>query len=335
MSVTLKMIAERANVSSMAVSSVINGTGRTRVSAEKREKIIQIARELGYEANIAAQILAGGSSKIIGVHIDSQGPPTAFRILSSLQLIAGRAGYEIMISESHDRELGPKEAFQRFLRYGADGMISLAHSYPWNIEIQKNWLTEAKNIVFVGKPFDTGVPYVDIDWPSGIAQSVEHLVGIGCKRLGYVCVYNDFYDTQVRIQTFDDVCKSKSVFSRLFPCRLDTGMAEETDRIIRDFILPCNLDGILMLNDLYACFLLQKLSALKRPLAVVGHNNEPFSAGLNPPLTTIDERTTEIAEKAFELLSHLLNKQATSPVRVVTPQLIIRASTLQFAALNK
>ena len=77
MSVTLKTIAEKANVSVMAVSVALNsassnGAVRTaRISAEKRDRIRRIAAELGYRPNIMAQRLSGGSSRLIGVIIDS------------------------------------------------------------------------------------------------------------------------------------------------------------------------------------------------------------------------------------------------------------------------
>ena len=62
--VTLKDIAERAGVSSMTVSRVMNGK-RGAVSQETSERIKKIAQEMGYVPNSSARALASRSSRLI------------------------------------------------------------------------------------------------------------------------------------------------------------------------------------------------------------------------------------------------------------------------------
>ncbi len=64
---TLKEIAAKAGVSVMAVSAVMNATTSTRVSEKKRALIRQVAEEMGYQSNVIARTLRGGSSRMLGV----------------------------------------------------------------------------------------------------------------------------------------------------------------------------------------------------------------------------------------------------------------------------
>ena len=65
---TLKDIADRAGVSMMTVSNVINGKS-SRVSAQTAEKINDIIKESGYVPNLTARSLTKKSSAIVGVII--------------------------------------------------------------------------------------------------------------------------------------------------------------------------------------------------------------------------------------------------------------------------
>ena len=61
---TLKDIADRAGVSMMTVSNVINGKS-SRVSAQTAEKINDIIKESGYVPNLTARSLTKKSSAIV------------------------------------------------------------------------------------------------------------------------------------------------------------------------------------------------------------------------------------------------------------------------------
>ena len=69
MSVTIKDIALRCNVSAVTVSNALNGTGR--VSEEKRQEILQVADELGYIPNRNARNLVKRVNGRIGLFVPS------------------------------------------------------------------------------------------------------------------------------------------------------------------------------------------------------------------------------------------------------------------------
>lgn len=72
---TLKDIADKAGVSMMTVSNVINGK-HNRVSAKTIEKVNQIIKEYNYVPNLSARSLMNKTSNIIAVVISSRNPDT-------------------------------------------------------------------------------------------------------------------------------------------------------------------------------------------------------------------------------------------------------------------
>lgn len=75
----IKEIAELANLSKTAVSYALNGTGR--LDAETRARVIEIARQHGYQANAAARNLRGKRFGVLAVFASL--PTTMTEVIST------------------------------------------------------------------------------------------------------------------------------------------------------------------------------------------------------------------------------------------------------------
>ena len=83
--IRLSDVARLAGVSRSAAGKVLNGcSGDIRVGADTRKRIEDAARRLNYRTNMAAAMLAGRESNLIGVIADTQ---TYFRNRQLLQEI--------------------------------------------------------------------------------------------------------------------------------------------------------------------------------------------------------------------------------------------------------
>lgn len=108
---TLRDLAIRAGVSTAAVSNALSGKGR--MSAENRERIQQLARELGYRPNAQAASLRTGLSKNIGFVMTPDSDPDSEKrwaaysshLLYALVLEAGAQGYTVTIVSARHPEL--------------------------------------------------------------------------------------------------------------------------------------------------------------------------------------------------------------------------------------
>ncbi len=327
-------IAREAGVSPTVVTKVLSGgAGSIRVSPEKAALVREIARRLDYRPNIIARTLVGRPSKIIGVYIDSRATATYFRTLAALERGLTRHGYSTMIAESHDNIGSIVDAYRTFQQYGADAVIFLSHNYGEQAEEVRNQLGALSRTLFIGRPLVEHVAYVDIDWGCGAELAVEHLAARGKRRLGILLSsLNDTLDA--RYEGFQRAARRLekqldcAMFHQLSSVDAD-GIPEAFERFVQTF----RLDGLVMQNDVHATFMMRelKLHGLRVPedVALVGHDNMEFSAGLCPALTTLDENNETIAAEAVALLLRMLQNEAIpgEAPPTVAPTLIVRETT--------
>ncbi|WP_176013662.1 LacI family DNA-binding transcriptional regulator [Victivallis sp. Marseille-Q1083] len=326
-------IAREAGVSRAVVTKVLSGAGSSiRVSAETAAMVRSIAERLDYRPNILASALGGRSSHIIGVHIDSMAPQTYFRTLAMTEYELTKRGYRIMIAVSHEDGRSVIESLQVFQQYGVEGVIFMCDDYTDRAEESQRELARHQPVICIGRPrVDIQVPYVNIDWGAGAEQAVRHLLARGKRRLGILLTQLE-YALGCRLAGFRRAAAGNTEFCDCWHLSsLDGGIS--IPEAMERFVLPNRLDGLVMQNDIHAAFMMRELlrCGIRIPdeIAIVGHDNLEFGAGLYPSLTTISENHDQIGRKAVELLLKILKKEVVGPADYpsVAPSLIIREST--------
>lgn len=97
--VTIKMIAQRCDLSTAAVSRALNHLPG--VSQKNAERVRQVAKEMGYYPNIAARALKTNRTKIIGILYRNLFAHEFFSVvLEGIQVEAERSGYELVFLNS-------------------------------------------------------------------------------------------------------------------------------------------------------------------------------------------------------------------------------------------
>ena len=95
---TIKMVAQRANVSVMTVSRVLNDPQC--VSDKTKERVLRAIQELNYQPNEAARIMKGKRSNILGVLVPDLDNPLHTRFLDLLEETVTPMGYRLLIASS-------------------------------------------------------------------------------------------------------------------------------------------------------------------------------------------------------------------------------------------
>ena len=98
---TLKDVAEASGLTVGTVSRVLNNRGY--ISPKTREKVYQVMKELNYQPNETARILAKQKSNIIGIVLPNVEHPYFAKILGCLEREAAKLGYRIMLFVSRNR----------------------------------------------------------------------------------------------------------------------------------------------------------------------------------------------------------------------------------------
>ncbi|MEU8263857.1 LacI family DNA-binding transcriptional regulator [Micromonospora sp. NPDC048999] len=181
---TMQDVARLARVSVSTVSYAL--TGARPISQATRQKVLAAMAELDYQPNAMARGLASRRSHIIGLllPVDERGlgaTETAF--VTGAAAAASTAGYHLVLSPVGVNDLDElrRLASQRMLDGALLMEVQLAD--PRVAVLQEVGVP----LVLIGRTENpTGLSYVDIDFDHTVRDAVDHLVGLGHRRIVYV-----------------------------------------------------------------------------------------------------------------------------------------------------
>ena len=119
---TLRDVADAVGVTPNTISRALND--RPGVNQTTRTRIKAAAERLGYVPNVHARSLVLGSRKTIGVIVSNISHPFFADLVSEVELRAQEAGYAITLFLSYESAEREREAIDRALRSGLDGLIA-------------------------------------------------------------------------------------------------------------------------------------------------------------------------------------------------------------------
>jgi DNA-binding LacI/PurR family transcriptional regulator len=317
-------VAERAGVSVMTVSRVLNGFPG--VTAETRERVEAAVADLGYRANTAARVLAGGRSRTLGVVAVETLHYAPAHMLSGIEAAARSTGHIVSFVAMSPRAEELRTTLDHLRAAHVEGLIVMATLQPV-IEAVAALDSDLPLVVVGGDPSER-LSTVTIDQEEGARLATRHLLDLGHRTVHHVAGHGDWIDATARERGWAEVLRERGA---------PPGRRVEGDWTARGGyeagrVLAADPDvtAVFAANDQTALGVLRALAeggrAVPDDVSVVGFDDTPESAFLVPPLTTVRQDVDEVGRLGVETLLSLIDG---APVqrRVVTPELIVRSST--------
>jgi DNA-binding LacI/PurR family transcriptional regulator len=329
--VTIRDIAERAGVSKVAVSYALNG--RPGVSDETRERIVGIARELGWYPNRAARALSAARADACGLVLARPANTLALEPFY-MEFIAGAESELSSRAMALTIQLVPDvpaeiEVYRRWWgEHRVDGvlMVDLRVDDPRVEELVRLGLPT----VVVGGPVPGHVlPAVWHDEGFVVVEAVRYLAALGHERIAHVAGFEEFVHTRQRMGAFRKAMKELG----LRPETVTTDYSPESGAVATRRLLtsPEPPTAIIFDSDLLAVTGLgvaqQMGFAVPGDVSIVGWDDSLISQVVHPPLTAI---TRDIAAYGILATRHLLDvidEQATGDQETGRGALTPRGST--------
>jgi len=323
-------IARQAGVSTATVSRTINGSGK--VKPETAEKVWRVVKAMGYHPSSHAQALASGRSQLIGLIISDITNPFFPEIVRGFEEISLRNGFEVIVANTGYDPSRMAHTVRRMIQRKTEGVAVLTTEMEPDLVEQLE--TQKIPVVYL----DTGrtgmhASNIRVDYGMGIMEAMEHIVGLGHQRIGYIGGPRDYASALARRRAFlkclkkydllhDDGLVQRGNF------KLDGGEAA-MERLLS---LKDRPTAVLAANDLSAIGAMHAAQrmGLKVPddVSIVGFDDIDFCQLTRPPLTTIRLSRQGIAEKAFDALASIIyGKSKQGRQYKVETHLIIRGST--------
>ena len=184
--VTLATLAKNLNVTTTTVSKALHG--KAGIGSEMVKKVKDLARELNYQPNFAAQSLKRSSSDSIGLLITSDiTNPWYAQLVSSIESELSRQGKTMILSLGKDDYEKERKCLEAFRGGRVAGVIAGPIFRQRNLENIWQSLNDGLPMVLFNCMDEMPVDYVAIDQAEGARLAVNHLIDSGHKRIGYLC----------------------------------------------------------------------------------------------------------------------------------------------------
>jgi LacI family transcriptional regulator len=324
--VTIGDVAAEAGVSIATVSKVIND--RYGVAPDTLTKVKAVIAELGYESSLVARSMRSRRTNVIGILVADIEPFSA-ELLKGAASAIRETDYELIVysGSGHGKEHSGWERrnVSRLSGTLTDGIILVT---PTVVDV-----SDAAPIVTVdphaGPP---SLPSVHSDNLAGAITATQYLIGLGHRRIGFLAGRPDLESARLREQGFRHALSEAGLGLDPELIRVGEYAPETTEEPARELLtLAKPPTAIFAANDLSAIETMHVARSLgvsvPGDVSVIGFDNIPESALIEPPLTTIDQSIQQMGREAVRLLVALIDGTADGPRQITLPtRLVVRQS---------
>jgi LacI family transcriptional regulator len=303
------------------------------VAPATRARILKLVADLGYTPNPLARALRSARTGLIGLIVRDINDPFFSVAIAAMTTEAQRHGYSVVlghVASSAHQAVALSEA----LAMGhCEGAVLLG-----DLRDQATlWLESAgRSMPFVGLwqgGRESHIPVVNVDNDAGLRLAVEHVIGLGHRRIAFL-QGGRTGDGQQRREAFRRAVRRHGL--RVPPNDLPvvantfTAAAAAAERLLRRRRRPT---AIVASTDVAAIGALKAASRLglsvPGELSIVGFDDIPLTEITVPSLTTVHQPLQELSQRALAQLLELIARpqEAAGRLQVVQPTLVVRDST--------
>jgi DNA-binding LacI/PurR family transcriptional regulator len=318
-------VAARAGVSRALVSLVMRGSPQ--VSAQRREAVLKAADELGYSPHVMARSLASRTSTVLGVMVNDLRNAFFADVVEALDAAASAAGFDLILNTGGRVPSRESSALRSLLSFRPAGVILLSPVVPAAaIEAAARQCP----VVLVSRTSRaSGVDTVNDDGEAGAALAVEHLFGLGHRRIAHLdggaaagaaarrrgfrrAMRAHGLEPVVVASEHTDAAGAKAVLELLSAGDLPTALVAGNDFNAVGAISALEENGLRVPAD----------------VSVVGYDNTSLASLRHLSLTTVDQSRAELGRLALDALLERVRGERASPVRhLLHPSLVVRSTT--------
>ncbi|MEV5410715.1 LacI family DNA-binding transcriptional regulator [Thermopolyspora sp. NPDC052614] len=318
MAVTIRDVARASGVHVSTVSRAFSAPHL--VNADTRTRVLAVAEGLGYRPNRAARALTTGRTHNIGLIVADISNPFFPPLIKAAQAQARARDYHVFVADT-DEDPQVEEELIQTLSKQVDGVL-LCSPRLSNRAIER--LREDVPFVVVNRRI-RGMPTVLMDVGHGARRAIEHLAGLGHRRIALVSGPSGSW-TGGRMRQAATAVRGVEVIV-LGP----NAPTEQGGQAAADEVIASGATGVLAYNDLVAIGLIEGLyeRGVRVPadLSVIGVDDIGAGRLNRPKLTTIAMPTAAAGRLAVDMLLQSVGDQAAPTVASLETALVVREST--------
>ena len=326
---TIADVAALAGVSIATVSKALNG--RAGVNARTREKVVEAAEKLGFQSNALARNLLTGRSFTVGLLTNDSFGRFSIPVMLGAEDALQAGQIAVLLCDGRDDSIREQHYLRTLLARRVDGIIVTGRRSDPRPPLSINSpipivyaMSESTN------PDDASILPDD---KGGGRLAVEYLLATGRRRIAHITGPSEFRAVRLRAAGASDALKEAGL-AMTGDGPIHGEWSEEWGRQAAGIMLRQmpEVDAVFCGSDQIARGVASALReagcGVPDDVALVGFDNWTVMAEASrPPLTTIDMNLSEVGRIAAQILLAAIDGNRTRGSRLVSCQLVVRAST--------
>lgn len=334
---SIKDVAEAAGVSTSTVSRIINDNPA--ISAETRERVQKVMKELNYVPNIMARGLSNQRAFTVTLAINADdvksfNNPFFYEVMHGIETVVYQKDLCLIIANM--QTIIKKESILSWLINGKRTQGIIIPSSIVNEKIIRELKRHKFPFVVFGEPCSSEpVDWVDINNRQGGQQAVEHLLGQGYRKIAFISgsrkeVFNKNRHTGYR----DGLEKNGMTCREEYAVQGGSAKSDGFNMMQSLLNLKDRPDAVICCDNILSLGVMKAIQSagLQIPddIGVISFDNFPVADLADPPLTTVDVDVFELGVQAANMLFNLIeNPQSRQQQSLIATAVQIRESTLR------
>lgn len=334
-SLSIKDIANLANVSITTVSFILNGKAREkRISEDVIKKVETIIKEHNYKPNLVARSLRTGNTKIIGLIVEDISNPFFSGIARLIEDKAYKKGYKISYSSTENNIDKAKGLISMFKLRQADAYIIAP--FPGIEKDIQSLLDDNKPVVL----FDRNLPglnanYVGVDHFNGAYEATKYLINKKKNKIAFITVDLDVKQISDRFEGYRAALTDAEIpFNETLVVKAPFNQPndEMEEQLTVFFDNNKDVDAVFFATNYLAISGLSALKRMKKAIndqfEVVSYDDHDIFKLHTPAITAVSQPIEEIADKIIDLILERLSSKTKIDEKneniILSTKLIIR-----------
>ena len=321
----MRDIARKLGISTSTVSRAFSKPEMVR--PELRERILEMARELDYKPNPIARAMVLGQSDLIGLVVPDITNPFFPAIVRGADDEARKHGLNLIVCNSDGHVAKEKQYLHSLHDLTVAGEI-VASASPRDAYVAE--LAAGIPVVVMDRKLSGSlVSQVSADNYGGSKAVVDHLAGLGHRKLMYLSGPPMISTAEDRLRGFRDQCRVYHIDFNVV--RAGFGIDDGYRAMTRAGCMMNGTTGVVCANDLCAFGALARLAEVgiqvPERISVTGFDDISFARIFSPSLTTVRQPTYEMGQLAVRAILEMRAGHVPPHPVVLPTELVVRDST--------
>lgn len=329
---TIFDVAGRAGVAISTVSAALNG--KAGVSEATRERIRQVADEMGFVPSIRGKSLSSNRTFAVGLVVQRSADvleedPFFASFIGGIESVLGQRGYALILQMAS----GSEESLRHYREMISGRRVDGVFLNDLQVDDQRIGLVAelgAPAVAINAQPGRLPVSAVRQDYAAGIERLVNYLAGVGHRRFAYLGGPENFLHSTQRERAWRSALEALRLpIGTVFP----GDFSYRSGREAADAIAASapRATAVICANDLMAVGVMVRLQELgvrvPQDVSIAGYDGIPLGEYVKPKLTTLKTSPFELGARAATLLLDQVDGHPAEDVEITGAGLLLRDST--------